>query len=756
MERIIIEITGDASKLQSTISDLEKLGKVDKTNRESFEKTASSHKKAMQETSGAVDRLGEQFNELGRRIVAAFAVDEIVDFGKEAIDAFVESEATANKLTFAITQIGGESKVMVDKLIEQSERIQKDSIFSKDAVQQAQTALATFGLTGEQIEKLLPQITDLASASGTDLATATDRVIQGLNGQTRGLKEVGIAFKDTGSKTENLAILTEKLTKFQGASATAMETTDGKLKRLKNTYQEFKDWIGGFLIEAGSGLLDFLDVLTGKTTILDQALSKLNKHDQDQADEIVQNQIKIIEANNKTIEARRYAADVAVINAKKVVDQINAEAAAQKNLTKEQQMGIIVRTNAANDIVIKLAEYRKSLDKVNVIQDDATLGAKDHTDALKKQKDAIEALNKAMDEEADRLVKIMEEQNRLDQEMLTSNQQQINALKDQRDADAIERQKELDEGLITQEQYNADIEALDIKLANDVKAIQNKQVDDQIDTWNDMLAEQDRQIKEWQDAEKDAEEKAAEAAKERVKVLFDFLNTIASGVEDAIQANIDAIDTQMTRQKDMVEYQKVLAEQGLANDLAFEERRADELAKKKLEEQRKLKRAKELETFLNSVAKFAEDNPSSAVAKALGVLAATKAAEVIFAEEGALIGEGTNRRTRLGQMRHRSGRDVLVQAERGERILSVDQNKAFERMGGLGLLKKSFSERRIADSSSMIVSNNSDVVRELRELKEAVANKKEITVDWQKIDDRFERIESEIKAGMKTTTRFGR
>jgi hypothetical protein len=39
-----------------------------------------------------------------------------------------------------------------------------------------------------------------------DLASATDVAVKAINGQTKGLKSVGLEFEDTGSRTENYNI----------------------------------------------------------------------------------------------------------------------------------------------------------------------------------------------------------------------------------------------------------------------------------------------------------------------------------------------------------------------------------------------------------------------------------------------------------------------------------------------------------------------------------------------------------------------
>lgn len=218
--------------------------------------------------------------------------------------------------------------------------------------------------------------------------------------------------------------------------------------------------------------------------------------------------------------------------------------------------------------------------------------------------------------------------------------------------------------------------------------------------------------------------------------------------------NIALIDTQIQRQDKMIDVQRTLAEKGLKNDLAFEEKRADELTKKKMDEERKLKRIKEFETFLNSLAKFSEDDPKTALPKALGILAAARAAEAVFAEEGGIIGQTTGKSV-IGlngfSRRHRSGNDVLLHAEKGEGILSVHEmnNLGHQNFGILkNILKTPFHEKLIPNSRPMVISDHSEVVKRLESLEHTILNKKETHFDWVGYDMRI----TEIENGMKKIT----
>lgn len=173
-------------------------------------------------------------------------IAKVTEFGSESVKAFRESELMAKRLEFSVRKVAGEGDSAFTLLINQAKELQELSVFSDEQIVQSQKMLLDMGLTTQQVEKLIPKIVDLASKDG-DLAGATEKVMKGIEGQTKGLKEVGINFIDTGSKTENLAILNEKLAKFAGQAAEALDTQTGSAERDNNRLNDLQETIGSKL-----------------------------------------------------------------------------------------------------------------------------------------------------------------------------------------------------------------------------------------------------------------------------------------------------------------------------------------------------------------------------------------------------------------------------------------------------------------------------------------------------------------------------
>jgi len=264
LEKVIIQYDAEIKALETKLATVEaKLKGVE-----------TAGKKATDGLKSGVEGVDKQVNTFGKdtlnnikgMIIGAFAVDRVIAFGKESVKAFAEAELNAKKLGTALKNISGEGTGALDRLIKQSEKLQKISIFSDDNIQRAQTQLIQFGLTSDQVESLIPKVLDLASATGTDLGQATDVLIQGINGVTRGLKPLGIDFDATGSKEKNLSIITDQLNKYYGQTESVLQTTSGEMANFTNRFDDLQEVVGEFIVLLGKGLAtDFLSIFDPDT-----------------------------------------------------------------------------------------------------------------------------------------------------------------------------------------------------------------------------------------------------------------------------------------------------------------------------------------------------------------------------------------------------------------------------------------------------------------------------------------------------------
>lgn len=212
-----------------------------------FAKVDAAAKKSADTSSASLGKLGDAAKKVGGAIAAAFAVDRIVRFAFESVAAFREAETNARKLQAAVGANGGLTADF-ERLVAQSAQLQKETIFSDDQVQQAQTLALQFGLNADAVERLLPLVADFASATGQDLTGALQSVLQGVNGSERALKLYGVNVDAAASKNDRLASITEQLTaKFAGQAAVLRQTDEGGARALANTFDDLQEQLGAKL-----------------------------------------------------------------------------------------------------------------------------------------------------------------------------------------------------------------------------------------------------------------------------------------------------------------------------------------------------------------------------------------------------------------------------------------------------------------------------------------------------------------------------
>lgn len=261
----------ELKKLQTSLKGAFSAPEIEKFN-SAITKTKNNISLLKGETGGlgkVTDGLKSQFAGLGAGIAAAFTVDAVIAFGKASIDAFLEADANAQRLKNSLNEVGAEGQVAFEKLIKQSQRLAQTgvTIFTDDDIQKAQAQLALYGLTADEIEKLIPKLADYASATQQNIVDASEKVGNALLGNGREFKKYGIVVSATATTTENFTSILGGLGKFEGQAAEATQTLTGQLADQKRQVDELQESVGERLapawVSAKRVFLDLINAITG-------------------------------------------------------------------------------------------------------------------------------------------------------------------------------------------------------------------------------------------------------------------------------------------------------------------------------------------------------------------------------------------------------------------------------------------------------------------------------------------------------------
>ncbi|MBN9607856.1 MAG: hypothetical protein BGO26_10295 [Actinobacteria bacterium 69-20] len=230
--------------LQATIFGVDKASPV-------FDKVGKSATGMANDTEKSSTRMGNAFSKGAKMAAGALAAIGFTQFVTDSVKAFTEAQAQTQKLIDAYDKFPAMRDVTVQSFQDISSSLMNVTKFDDDATNAAAALLGQFGLTGTQIQKLIPLVQDYATATGKDLNTSATDLGKALLGQTRALKEVGINYKSTGDKATDFTNITQLLRdKVGGFAENEGKTAAGQLEILKNQFGEVQEKIGSALVPA--------------------------------------------------------------------------------------------------------------------------------------------------------------------------------------------------------------------------------------------------------------------------------------------------------------------------------------------------------------------------------------------------------------------------------------------------------------------------------------------------------------------------
>lgn len=199
---------------------------------------------------------------LGGILATVFAVDKIKQFAEESIRAASSQQLAEYKLAAMLENVKGAREGDFEALKKQSSALQELTTYADEEIINAQAMLATDQLRGDQIQKLIPGIMDMASANSAlgqtngDLTATAEAVGKSFTVGAGALSRQNLVMSEAEKKAFDLAdkegklnILTKALAdNFGGAAKAAAETYEGRMKRVTNQIDELKEKVGAALI----------------------------------------------------------------------------------------------------------------------------------------------------------------------------------------------------------------------------------------------------------------------------------------------------------------------------------------------------------------------------------------------------------------------------------------------------------------------------------------------------------------------------
>jgi phage-related protein len=219
--------------------------------------------RAMNDSASRAGKFSSALKKAGRVAALGLAAGAVIagkalfDMTKGAIEDEAAQKQLANQLKKAAGATDDQVASVEDWISKQGELLG----VTDDELRPAISALATATGDVAEAQDLATLAMDVAAGKGKSLQSVADALAKAQNGNVWALGKLGIATKDAEGHTKSFAAIQKELAeKYQGAAATAADTTAGKMQRLKVALSETGEAIGYKLIPVVTELAEwFLD-----------------------------------------------------------------------------------------------------------------------------------------------------------------------------------------------------------------------------------------------------------------------------------------------------------------------------------------------------------------------------------------------------------------------------------------------------------------------------------------------------------------
>lgn len=213
------------------------------------------------EVQGFGDKLGK-FGKVAGAAFAAAGAAAVAYAGKLAIDgvkAAIEDEAAQLRLATALKNTTGATDAQIAATEDYITKTTLATGVTDDELRPSLQRLVTATNDVKEAQRLQAIALDVSAGSGKSLEAVTNAMAKAAEGNTGALVKLGIGLSAAELKTMSMEQVTAQLADtFGGQAATQADTFQGKMQRLQVAFDEGKETVGAFIIDAITPLVSGL------------------------------------------------------------------------------------------------------------------------------------------------------------------------------------------------------------------------------------------------------------------------------------------------------------------------------------------------------------------------------------------------------------------------------------------------------------------------------------------------------------------
>jgi hypothetical protein len=224
-------------------------------------------KKGVKGAQNEVEGFGSKMGGFAKKAGAAFAVAGaaaaayagvlLVDGVKSAI----EDEAAQAKLATTLGNVTGATKDQIAAVEDYITQTALANGITDDVLRPSLDRLVRSTKDVQKAQELQTLALDIAAGTGKDLKTVSEALGKAYDGNLGALRKLGVGIDDSIIKSKNFDAAAAALSKtFEGQASKQAETFQGKMARLTVAFDEAKETVGSYVLDALTPLLSgFVD-----------------------------------------------------------------------------------------------------------------------------------------------------------------------------------------------------------------------------------------------------------------------------------------------------------------------------------------------------------------------------------------------------------------------------------------------------------------------------------------------------------------
>jgi len=239
-----------------------------------------------------VQSFGDKMGKFGKMAGAAFAVAGAAALAyagvllKQGVESAIADEAAQAKLATTLQNVTGATDAQIAAVEKQILNTSLLTGKTDDELRPSFERLVRATKDSDAALKLQSIALDVSAGSGKSLEAVTNAMAKAQEGNTASLAKLGIGLTSAQLKTMDMDAITKQLaTTFGGQAAVQADTFAGKMARLKVAFDEGKETIGSFVLDAITPMIDtvvnvvipavsqFIDSIGGKEGITSAFMS---------------------------------------------------------------------------------------------------------------------------------------------------------------------------------------------------------------------------------------------------------------------------------------------------------------------------------------------------------------------------------------------------------------------------------------------------------------------------------------------------